>query len=328
MARKALRGIVRHLSHVRPGLLELVVFLVLLAVINYLLVNQRVVLYLFYIPIVISAWYLDKRGAVSLACLGALLVIAYAFFIPNTFDNQSNALLFWSELAIWAGILVLTAYLISFLRVKTEEAMRNLDRAYRGVLAILSKFIQTVDADTEAHSTRVSMWSVRIGKAMGMAGELVEEVRVAGLLHDVGKVEVSVGLLRKAAALSKEEETAVREHVSRGAAMVKPVGGMLTHIAEAIEAHHEKYDGTGYRGLQGEEIPLIARIIAVADAFDALLSDRPYRKGVSIFEAMDAIIASSSGHFDPKIVTVLQEIVNREGEQILAQIHQSVATSV
>lgn len=328
MARKALRGIVRQLSHVRPGLLELVVFLILLAVINYLLVNQRVVLYMFYIPIVISAWYLDKRGAVGLACLGALLVIAYAFFIPNKFDNQSNALLFWCELSIWAGILVLTAYLISFLRVKTEEAMRNLDRAYRGVLAILSKFIQTVDADTEAHSTRVSMWSVRIARAMGMSGEVVEEVRVAGLLHDVGKVEVSVGLLRKAASLSKEEEVTVREHTSRGAAMVKPVGGMLTHIAEAIEAHHEKYDGTGYRGLQGEEIPLLARIIAVADAFDALLSDRPYRKGVSIFEAMDAIIVSSSGHFDPKIVTVFQEIVNREGEQILAEIHQSVATSV
>lgn len=328
MARKALRGIVRQLSHVRPGLLELVVFLILLAVINYLLVNQRVVLYMFYIPIVISAWYLDKRGAVGLACLGALLVIAYAFFIPNKFDNQSNALLFWCELSIWAGILVLTAYLISFLRVKTEEAMRNLDRAYRGVLAILSKFIQTVDADTEAHSTRVSMWSVRIARAMGMSGEVVEEVRVAGLLHDVGKVEVSVGLLRKAASLSKEEEVTLREHASRGAAMVKPVGGMLTHIAEAIEAHHEKYDGTGYRGLQGEEIPLLARIIAVADAFDALLSDRPYRKGVSIFEAMDAIIVSSSGHFDPKIVTVFQEIVNREGEQILAEIHQSVATSV
>lgn len=328
MARKALRGIVRQLSHVRPGLLELVVFLILLAVINYLLVNQRVVLYMFYIPIVISAWYLDKRGAVGLACLGALLVIAYAFFIPNKFDNQSNALLFWCELSIWAGILVLTAYLISFLRVKTEEAMRNLDRAYRGVLAILSKFIQTVDADTEAHSTRVSMWSVRIARAMGMSGEVVEEVRVAGLLHDVGKVEVSVGLLRKAASLSREEEVTLREHASRGATMVKPVGGMLTHIAEAIEAHHEKYDGTGYRGLQGEEIPLLARIIAVADAFDALLSDRPYRKGVSIFEAMDAIIVSSSGHFDPKIVTVFQEIVNREGEQILAEIHQSVATSV
>jgi putative nucleotidyltransferase with HDIG domain len=206
--------------------------------------------------------------------------------------------------------------------------MRNLNRAYRGVLAILSKFIQTVDADTEAHSTRVSMWSVRIARAMGMAGEVVEEIRVAGLLHDVGKVEVSVGLLRKAASLSKEEQTAVREHVSRGAAMVKPVGGMLTHIAEAIEAHHERYDGTGYRGLQGEEIPLVARIIAVADAFDALLSDRPYRKGVSMFEAVDAIVASSSGHFDPKIVTVLQEIVNRGGEQVLAEIHQSVGASI
>ncbi len=327
MTGKALRGVLRQLGQVRPGLMELAVFLILLAVINYLLVNQRVVLYMFYIPIVISAWYLDKRGAVGLATLGALLVVAYAFFIPNKLEQQSGALLFWSEISIWAGILVLTAYLISFLRVKTEEAMRNLDRAYRGVLAILSKFIQTVDADTEAHSTRVSLWAVRIARAMGITGEFVEEVRVAGLLHDVGKVEVSVGLLRKAASLSRDEEAHVRQHASRGAAIVKPVGGMLARIAEAIEAHHEKYDGTGYRGLQGEEIPLIARIIAVADAFDALLSDRPYRKGVSIFEAMDAIVESSSGHFDPGIVTVLQETVNRDGEQVLAEIYQSVSAS-
>ena len=103
--------------------------------------------------------------------------------------------------------------------------------------------------------------------------------------------------------------------------MIKPVGGMLSHIADAIETHHERYDGSGYKGLQGEEIPIVGRIVAVADAFDALLSDRPYRKGVSIFEAMDAIVVSSGKHFDPRIVAALKKIVDQEGDQAIRLVH-------
>jgi HD-GYP domain-containing protein (c-di-GMP phosphodiesterase class II) len=102
--------------------------------------------------------------------------------------------------------------------------------------------------------------------------------------------------------------------------MVKPVGGILSHIADAIEMHHEKYDGSGYRGLKGEEIPLAARIVAAADVFDALLSDRPYRKGMAIREAMDHIVGSAGTHFDPQVVAALSTVVNRDGEQALAEV--------
>ncbi|MCD4699976.1 MAG: HD-GYP domain-containing protein [Phycisphaerae bacterium] len=305
------------ITRVRWGLLPLLVFVALLGVLNLLVINQKVVLYLFYIPVVFAAWMLPTRHAVSVALLGALLVVAYVFFMPRGLEYSAGKFFVWIELAIWGGILIVTAYLVSKLRIWTQEALRNLEQAYSGVLSILSKFIQTVDADTEAHSARVSAWSVRIGKELKLDTAMIEEVRIAGLLHDVGKVEVNVNLLRKAAALSNEEQQHVNGHTLHGAAIIKPVGGMLSHIADAIEAHHEKYDGTGYKGLKAEEIPFVSRVIAVADAFDALLSDRPYRKGVGIFKAMDSIVAAAESHFDPKIVIALQRIVNRDGDRTI-----------
>jgi len=319
MKSKIIRMVARELFKVRPGLIPLVVFTIFLGLINVLIVNQKIVLYMFYLPVIVAAWMLPKRDAVAVAVLATLLVAAYVMFLPETFTYTQDDLLLWSELAIWSGILVVTAYVVSTLRLWTQEAMSNLHRAYAGVLSILSKFIETVDADTEAHSVRVSAWSVKIAEELGSKRAVVEEARIAGMLHDVGKIDVSVEILRKAAALSKEEQDQIREHTSRGAAMVKPVGGMLSHIADAIEAHHEKYDGTGYTGLQGEEIPFVSRIIAVADAFDALLSDRPYRRGMSLNEAMDSITSSAGSHFDPRIVASLQKIVNREGDRAISQ---------
>jgi len=308
----------RELSRVRPGVVPLLVITVLLGVANWLVINQRVMLYVFYLPIVFAAWILPRRDALGVAMLAAVMVIGYAFFLPEKLDVQNNRLLLWTELTVWGGILVVTAYLVCTLRGWTEEAVCALERAYGGVLAVLSKFIETVDADTEAHCVRVSAWAVRIAEELGLSRLEIEEIRIAGLLHDVGKVDVSVELLRKAAALSQVEQEQIREHAARGAAMVKPLGGMLSRIADAIEAHHEKFDGTGYSGLRGEAIPLAARVVAVADAFDAMLSDRPYRKGMGICEASDNLGASSGSHFDPRIVTALQKIVNREGEQALA----------
>jgi len=309
----------REIFRVRPGLIPLVVFTILLGVINYMVVNQKVVLYLFYLPVIFSAWILPKRDAVGIAMLAAMMVVAYMMFMPTKFAYAQSSYLVWTEIAIWSGILVVTAYLVSTLRLWTHEALANLQRAYSGVLAILSKFIETVDADTEAHSVRVSAWAVRIAEELRLDRSTIEEIRIAGMLHDVGKIEVSVDILRKAASLSEAEQASMREHTVRGAAIVKPVGGMLSRIADTIEAHHEKYDGSGYMGLKGEEIPITSRVIAIADAFDALLSDRPYRKGMIMEEALDSIVGASGTHFDPKVVVALQNIINREGEKALSQ---------
>jgi len=318
----AVRGpsLLRWVARVRPGLLVLLAFVFLLGLLNLLVVNQRVVLNLFYIPVVFAAWWLSRRDAVGVAMLAGLMVVAYALMMPGRLNGPTDNLLHWADLGAWCGILIVTGYMVSKLRTATEKAMHDLQQAYSGVLAILSKFIQTVDADTEAHSVRVSAWSVRIAEQLRLSAPQVEQVRVAALLHDVGKVSVSVDILRKAAALSDQERDAIREHPAHGAELVKPVGGMLAEIADAIETHHERFDGGGYRGLVGEQIPITARIIAVADAFDALLSDRPYRRGVSLWEAEKAVEEASGSHFDPRIVRALKRMIAEEGEAQLTAV--------
>jgi len=325
--RKLWRRIVRELVRVRPGLIPLMVFTALLGLMNILVVNQKIVLYMFYLPVVVAAWTLRKRHAVGVAGLATVLVAAYAFFLPRSLPYTGSMPLLWAELVIWAGVLIVTAYAVSTLRQRVEEALHSLERAYSGVLAILSKFIQTIDADTEAHCVRVSAWGVSIGQELGMDRSMIEKIRIAGLLHDVGKVDISVEILRKAAALSLAERQTIREHAARGAEMVRPIGGILADIADAIESHHENYDGTGYRGLKGEQIPVVARVLAVADVFDALLSDRPYRKSMGIFNALDNLVVSSGSRFDPTVVEALRSIINRGGEEVLTEVLQTAGTA-
>ena len=317
------RTVLREIARVRPGLIPLMVFTVMLGFMNILVVNQKIVLYLFYLPVIVAAWTLRTRHAVGVAGLASVLVVAYAYFLPQSLVYAGSTSLLWAELATWAGILIVTAYLVSMLRLRIEEALQSLERAYTGVLAILSKFIQTIDADTEAHCVRVSAWGVSIAKELQMDRAMVEKIRIAGLLHDVGKVDISVEILRKAAALSQDERQSIREHAARGAELVRPIGGILADIADAIESHHENYDGTGYKGLKGEDIPLMARVIAVADVFDALLSDRPYRKSMGIFNALDNLVVSSGSRFDPSVVSALQRIINRGGEEAVAEVLQA-----
>jgi putative nucleotidyltransferase with HDIG domain len=298
----------------RPSLFLLLAFVILLGAANVLIVNQRVTLYLFYVPVIAGAWYLPRRDAAGVAILAAALVFAYIFFLPTKMGSGTGSQFVWAELTVWGGILVVTAYMVGTLRASIARAMWDLQQAYQGVLEILSKFIQTVDTDTANHSVRVSALSVRIAQAMNLDRQSIEEARVAGLLHDVGKVEVSIGLLRKSAALSADEKAAVGKHVAGGAAMVACVGGMLGRVADAVECHHEKFDGSGLKGLKGQSIPQVARIIAAADAFDAMISDRPYRKGISVFDARDSIMAVSGVDFDPKVIQALHQVIDNEGE--------------
>lgn len=296
------------------GLWALLVFTVLLGLMNWLVVNQTAMLYVYYLPVMCAAMVLRRRDAIAVAVVATAMVFAYAALVPDSLQQPAKGPLIWTQLVVWGGILVVTAYIVGTVRAKLREALSRLKRAYRGVLAILSRLIQTVDADTGAHCTRVSIWAVRIGRQLHLDEPQLEELRITGLLHDVGKVDVSIELLRKAGALSEQEREQIREHAGRGASMVRTVGGMMGHIADAIEAHHEKYDGTGPMGLKAEEIPVLARVVAVADAFDALQSDRPYRKGVSVFEALAAVQSSVGTHFDPAPVAALEKIVSREGD--------------
>jgi len=137
---------------------------------------------------------------------------------------------------------------------------------------------------------------------MSLSAVQIEDVRAASLLHDIGKLEISRDLLYKAARFTREEYEEIQSHVDKGVAVLETVGGSLRRVIPIVLAHHDKFNGSGYHSTEGEKIPLEARIIAVADVYDALTSDRPYRKAMSPFEAKEVVIKGSGTDFDPVVV--------------------------
>jgi putative nucleotidyltransferase with HDIG domain len=146
---------------------------------------------------------------------------------------------------------------------------------------------------------------------MRLSPERIEDVRAAALLHDIGKLEISREILYKAAKLTADEFNEMQKHVVRGVEMLEPVGGSLRRVIPIILAHHDKFDGSGVRPTGGESIPLEARIITVADVYDALTSDRPYRKAMPPMEARDLIAKGAETDFDPQVVTAFLNAFRR-----------------
>jgi HD-GYP domain-containing protein (c-di-GMP phosphodiesterase class II) len=142
---------------------------------------------------------------------------------------------------------------------------------------------------------------------MDLGPDVIEDIKAAAMLHDIGKLDISRDLLYKAAKLTNEEYEEIKQHVRKGIGLLEPVGGSLRRVIPIVLAHHDKFDGTGYHPTKGEAIPIEARIIAVADVYDSLTSDRPYRKAMSPFEARDIIIKGSNTEFDPNVVAAFQK---------------------
>jgi putative nucleotidyltransferase with HDIG domain len=207
----------------------------------------------------------------------------------------------WLDIVIWGGALMVTGFLMGTLYDHKTEQLRELRDTYNGVLLILRHFVSK-DPYTENHSYRVSVYASRIAEALDFGPERIEDVRAAALLHDIGKLEVSREVLYKAARLNEGELAEMRKHVDKGIALLEPVGGSLRRVIPIILAHHDKFDGSGYHPVRGTDIPLEARIITVADVYDSLTSDRPYRKAMSPLEVREMIVRGAGTEFDPDVV--------------------------
>ena len=200
-----------------------------------------------------------------------------------------------------------------------EEILKN---EYLDALKALSKIIETRDPYTREHSERVTKYAIDIAREMGFSEEEIEVLRQSSLLHDIGKVGISDIILCKQGKLSPEEKELIRKHPEIGEEILKPL--KLLHIAQPlIRYHHERYDGQGYPdGLSGEEIPIYARILAVADSYDAMISERPYRKSLSHEEAVKELIRNSGTQYDPKIVDVFINKVIRKYNKNLEELEE------
>ncbi len=241
---------------------------------------------LYTLPTLLSAYVYGRRHATLTALGSVLIVVLLTYFNPALFGHRVGALPLsekWFEITIW------------------EKHFRELRNTYHGILMILSQFISK-DKYTQNHSYRVSVYATRIAAQMGLSAEKLEDIRAAALLHDLGKLDVSREILYKAARLSSSEFSQMKKHVDFGIQMLQPVASPLARVIPIILAHHDKFDGKGYHETQGKNIPLEARILSVADAYDAMTSDRPYRKAVSPFEAKEMMIKLAGSDFDPKVI--------------------------
>jgi putative two-component system response regulator len=166
------------------------------------------------------------------------------------------------------------------------------------------------DDDTGEHTVRVAHTSARLAEALGMSSVEVGEIALAAPLHDIGKIALPDSILLKAGALTFEEYEQMQSHVCVGASILAGSSSTLLHMAELIAAtHHERWDGTGYlKGLRGDDIPLVGRIVAVADVFDALTHRRPYKEPWPLDRAVAEILASSGTHFDPDVVAAFERL--------------------
>jgi putative nucleotidyltransferase with HDIG domain len=275
----------------------------LAALINFLLSSHVVLLSFYALPTVFSAYFYGRRHAIATAVASIVLIVALAFLNPSLFSSGEGEVTGerWYAIMVWGGSLVLTAVAMGTLYEKDKVKLRELRQTYHGVLMILRQFIAK-DQYTQNHSYRVSIYAVQIAAEMGFNEERVEDVRAAALLHDIGKLDISREILYKAARLTESEFNQMKQHVNKGVEFLEPVGGSLRRVLPIILTHHDRYDGNGYTDKSGEQIPLEARILAVADAYDAIISDRPYRKGSAPFEAREIIEKRSGIDFDPQVV--------------------------
>jgi HD-GYP domain-containing protein (c-di-GMP phosphodiesterase class II) len=169
-------------------------------------------------------------------------------------------------------------------------------------LEVLAETIEVKDPYMRGHARRVAYYSSLIAYRMHLSAEEHDHVRLAAFLHDLGKVGVPTDLLLRPSALSREERAIVQEHPAIGARLIRPLN-IAAPVSEAIRHHHEWWDGTGYPdGLAGTDVPLVARVIGVADAFDAMSSDRPYRKALSRETAVSELRRYAGIQFDPDVV--------------------------
>ncbi len=210
-------------------------------------------------------------------------------------------------------------FLEESIKLRTKElgqALASLEDAYRMTLKALAAALETRDTDTHGHSERVVSFSLRLGRELNLNEDELRGLEFGALLHDIGKIGIPDHILRKPAALTEEEWTTMRRHPALGEKILRGIE-FLEGAAHVVAEHHERWDGTGYPlGLRATEIDLNARIFAVADAFDAMVSTRVYRAGKSYAAAAEELERHAGQQFDPEVVAAFLRIPPADWEDL------------
>jgi putative nucleotidyltransferase with HDIG domain len=201
-----------------------------------------------------------------------------------------------------------------------HQTMEDLEHSYDVTLEALGDALDLKDSETEGHSKRVTAYTIALAKAMGIGQFQIKSIARGAFLHDIGKMAIPDQILRKPGDLTPEEQAVMREHCALGYNMLRKIP-FLREASEIVFSHQEHYDGNGYpRGLRAEEIPIGARIFAIADALDTITSDRPYRKARDFDAARVEILRCSGTQFDPNVVEAFLKIPDELWHELRSEI--------
>jgi HD-GYP domain-containing protein (c-di-GMP phosphodiesterase class II) len=207
------------------------------------------------------------------------------------------------------------------LRVKElEQEVRSLRIA---LICSFNQLLDLRDLNTGVHSTRLAEWGMRVGRDLGVEEQRMPDIEMGAILHDIGKVGVPDQVLNKPGRLTPEEYEVIKRHPEFGWSVIRKLPGLEIASLYVLH-HHENFDGTGYpAGLSGSAIPIGARIVSVIDAFDAMVSSRPYREGLPVDEAIRRLHASSGTQFDPEVVKSFVQIAHLEMPSVIEAVGKS-----
>jgi putative nucleotidyltransferase with HDIG domain len=278
------------------------------AVVTYFFVNSTAV------SLAVSTWYRESIARAWLRIAGASLF----YDLVTSLLAPLLAYLYVRFQVPGILFLVLPIYFVRHL----YQVSLQLEQVNRDLLELMVKAIEARDPYTSGHSQRVSVIAAQLAREVGLGSKVVEHVRTAALLHDVGKIhEEYAPLLRKEGKLDATEKALMQTHPSRSAELVGTISAFKGAIEQAVRYHHENYDGTGYpSGLTSEAIPIGARIIMIADTVDAMTTDRPYRQALTFERVTQELRAYSGKQFDPILVdaflrsSTIRELISRRVE--------------
>ena len=266
--------------------------------------------HLMYIPIILAAFRFHFKGGVAAGIVAGILLGPFMPILVSTGEMQElhNWLI---RLAIFCAIGGLVGFFAADVRKKNrrlQNLVQQTGEILKNVLAGMTKVIEGKDKYTRGQSIRVAHNAYAMGRAMGLPENDLAVLHWSGLLHDLGKVWVPVGILNKKEPLTSQEYDLIKKQVVLGHKILTSLSPFFDSIAEAVRHHHERWDGRGYPDhLAGEDIPLFARILAVANVFEALTSERAYRPAMTPEKAVAAIRSLSGTHFDPLVVEAFNE---------------------
>ncbi|MHB1485131.1 MAG: HD-GYP domain-containing protein [Saccharofermentanales bacterium] len=281
------------------------------------LLESKLLNFLFIIPVFISVY----KHNLYYGTVIIVVAIACNFIFPFSGWEISYSMVTLSILAAQLVMFILSAVFVnhikdtindlkSEIKEKDERLIIKDDRNYNDIMEILVKVIDAKDSYTYQHSKRVAYYAKNLAVSFGLSEEAAERVYIAGILHDVGKIGLNENILNKKTKLDENEKLEAIRHPTIGARIAENLN-CFKDVIPGIYYHHEVYNGSGYpEGLKGDKIPLAARILSIADAFDAMTSDRSYRSKMTVDNAVKRLIENIGIQFDPHLIVTFIDLIN------------------